>query len=97
MVVELAVYGIAMGYFFNRYSVNIWVSLLAAMLLGRIAVGLTVAVIAPLFNLPLKPLPFIQGSIVTGLPGIILQLLLIPPITKKFFLSLGRKEASKLS
>ena len=95
MVVELAVYGLVMGYLFNRYSLNIWTSLLGAMILGRLAAGLTVAVMAPLFNLPLKPLPFIQGAIVTGLPGIILQFLIIPSVTQRFFTSYRKKEISK--
>jgi len=86
---------LVMGYFFDRYSLNIWISLLGAMILGRLAAGLTVAVIAPLFNLPLKPLPFIQGALVTGLPGIILQLLIVPPVTQRFFTSYREKETSK--
>ena len=96
MVVELAVYGMAMGYLFHRSCKNIWLSLLGSMLLGRLAAGLTVAVIASLFNLPLKPLPFIQGAIVTGLPGILLQLVIIPTVTQRFFAGYRKKETGKL-
>lgn len=93
MVVELAVYGATMGYLIHRLRSNIWVSLLGAMILGRIALGLAVAAIAPLFNVPLQPLAYVQGAVASGLPGIVIQLLLIPPVAQKFFLArAGRKQ-----
>lgn len=96
MVVELAAYGAAMGYLSHRARSNIWVALVGAMILGRIALGLAAAVIAPLFNVSLQPLTYVQGAVVSGLPGIVLQLLLIPPVAQRFFLSRGRKEAGRL-
>jgi riboflavin transporter FmnP len=90
MVVELAVYGAVMGFLTHRIR-SIWVSLVGAMVLGRVALGLAVAVIAPLYNVPLQPLTYVQGAIASGLPGIVIQLLLIPPVAQRFFLSRANK------
>ena len=95
MVVELSIYGLMIGYLWHNLRVNIWVSLLGSMVAGRVALGLAAAVIGPLFNLPLNPLIYVQGAIVAGLPGIALQFLVIPPLTKKFFHS--RQQSSVLS
>ncbi|MGI6574388.1 MAG: ECF transporter S component [bacterium] len=93
MIVELAVYGWAMGYLCRILRLNIWLALLGAMIAGRIALGLAVVVIAPLFiAAPINPIVYLQGAIVTGLPGIILQLLIVPPVAQRFFLSRGQEE-----
>ena len=48
---------------------------------GRVAAGLGVWVLAGLFGAQMpSPLVYISGGIVTGLPGIIIQILLIPAI-----------------
>jgi hypothetical protein len=94
MVVELAVYGWAMGFLCRRLKVNVWLSLLGAMLLGRIALGLAVMFIAPLFlAAPINPLLYVKGALVSGLPGIILQLIIIPPVAQRFFLGRPREKA----
>jgi hypothetical protein len=47
---------------------------------GRIAAGLTVAVLVQLFGIKMNPLIYIKGAIITGIPGIIIQLLFIPAL-----------------
>lgn len=81
MTVELAVYGLVLGYFFKRLQVNIYLSLIITMLMGRIGAGLVVWIIVHGFGfarLPSNPFIYIWGTITTGLPGIIIQLVLIP-------------------
>lgn len=80
MVVELSVYGLTAGILRKRLQMNIWVSLIGAMILGRVALGLAAAFAAPLFNFKPNPVAYVWGAIVTGLPGIIVQLIAIPTL-----------------
>jgi hypothetical protein len=50
------------------------------MIAGRIAAGLTVAVLVQLFGIKMNPLIYVKGSVITGLPGIIIQLIFIPSL-----------------
>lgn len=71
VILELSVYGLAIG-IFREKNFNIWLSLFSAMILGRLARILFILAFAS----KMDPLKFIQIS----LPGIILQLALIPII-----------------
>ena len=85
MLVELAIFGYLMGYLFKNKKVNIYLSLIITMLIGRIGSGVVVFVLVHGFNigrLPKNPLIFVQGSIVSGIPGIILHLVLVPLLVK---------------
>lgn len=85
MFIELLVYGLAIGYLYNIRKSNILLSLFVSMLLGRISAATVVMVLVYLFNisnLPGNPLLYIWGTIATGFPGIIIQLLLIPLLAK---------------
>lgn len=78
MMVELALYGLVMGLFRTRKPIQL--GLITSMVMGRIGAGFTVWVMVSLFNmtnLPANPLVFVWGSIVTGLPGIVIQIILI--------------------
>lgn len=80
MVVELAVYGLLTGYLYQKLEWNILVVLPVSMLAGRFAAGLTVWFLVTNFgfDLPANPLFYSWGTITTGLPGILIQLVLIP-------------------
>lgn len=85
VTLELAVYGLAIG-LLREKNLNIWVSLAGAMILGRLV---RIVVIMALFP-KMDPIQFIQIS----LPGIILQLALIPFIVyliQKFVLDKNAK------
>lgn len=85
MFVELIIYGGVTGYLFHNKKSNIYLSLLISMLLGRIGVGIVVFLLVHVFDityLPVNPLIFVWGSIVKGIPGIIIQLILIPLLVK---------------
>jgi LytS/YehU family sensor histidine kinase len=69
VVLELAVYGLVAG-LLKEKGVNTWVSLIGAMVLGRAARILFILALAP----KMEALQFIQSSI----PGIFLQLALVP-------------------
>lgn len=80
MLVEVAVYGLAAGITYKKLKLNIYVSLIIAMILGRAASGITVFVLQPLLGLKMSALPYLISSVVTGIPGIIIQLIFIPMI-----------------
>ena len=80
MVCELAAYA-AVASIMSSRKYNVYLSLLASMLAGRIVAGLAVWVLANLFaaNLPSPPV-FVASAVTTGLPGIVVQLVLLPPL-----------------
>ncbi|MBR6705748.1 MAG: ECF transporter S component [Clostridia bacterium] len=81
MSFELAVYGGVAGWLHSRLSDKpgmIWAELLAAMILGRVVWGAARLVIAGVTGNAFTWALFISGAITTAVPGIILQLVLIP-------------------
>jgi len=77
MSLELPTYGVAVGILIKLIRLPI-LSLLAAMILGRLAFALGLFVLGLFLSLPYGPKEFINVSVVTGLPGIAVQLILIP-------------------
>jgi riboflavin transporter FmnP len=89
MVVELAVYGLVAGVARRSWRLAAFWSLLLAMMAGRIALGLAVAVLGPFIGLKAEPVAYVVAGIVTGLPGIAVQVVVIP-----LLLARGRLERS---
>jgi hypothetical protein len=77
MSLELPVYGVAIGMLIRVIKFPI-LSLLAAMILGRLAFALGLLIFGLFLSLPYGPEAFIKVSVITGLPGIAIQLILIP-------------------
>ena len=85
MSFELAVYGALSGLLYKmlpKKTINIYISLIGAMLAGRIVWGI---VRFAMSALRIVPMPFtmemfIAGAFVTALPGIIIHIILIPLI-----------------
>lgn len=81
MVCELAVYGLASGLFIrfiqtrNRRA-NIILSLIASMILGRIAYGLMNMLIFRVGSYSMQI--WLTSAFVTALPGILIQIFIIP-------------------
>lgn len=93
MIFELGTYGLTSGYFSKVFPKKIYMSLVAAMFDGRISAGLVVFVLSRFFGANIKPLIFLKGAIITGLPGMLIQLIVIPPIVialKKNLRNLGQ-------
>ena len=77
MSLELPVYGVSIGILMRVIKVPV-LSLLLAMILGRLAFALGLFVFGLFLSLPYGPKAFIKISVITGLPGIAIQLILIP-------------------
>lgn len=82
MSTELPIYGLVAGIAYRQLRLNINIALLIAMIFGRIVFGLSILVLGTFIDLPYTAAAFFSagGAIVTGLPGIALQLALIPII-----------------
>lgn len=82
MIFELGVYGLSSGYIGKFFPDKIFVPLLAGMIDGRITAGIVVFVMATFFGVELAPLAFVKAAIIAGIPGILIQLIIIPPLVK---------------
>lgn len=82
MSLELPLYGLVAGLAYNRLRINIYVALLAAMIVGRLMFGLGLLVLGLFMELPYGPTVFFSatGPLLAGLPGIVLQIFLIPVV-----------------
>lgn len=80
MSLELPIYGLIAGLAYNRLKLNVYVALIAAMLVGRIMFGVGLFVLGMFMDLPYTAAVFFStgGAILPGLPGIALQLVLVP-------------------
>lgn len=81
MILELAAYGILISLIYNKGKRNIYVALISSMLLGRAVNIAGNYIILHLFmNKPFNIKMVITGLFVKGLPGIAIQLALVPVI-----------------
>lgn len=80
MAVELGIYGLVSSVAFNRLKLNPIASLLIAMIAGRIASGFTVAFLSNIFGVQMNAFIYLKGAILTGIPGMIIQIIFIPSI-----------------
>ena len=83
MLVACGVYGLTAGLLMQlvrtkRLYADLYISLVAAMLLGRVVSGAAKALIFSAGNYSMAS--WVAGSFVTALPGIIIQLALLPSI-----------------
>lgn len=77
MTVELAVYGLVAGLLREKARWNPWVALVAALVAGRLAyLGVTLLVGKTI------TLPFLQATLLPGLPAAAGQLLLLPLVAR---------------
>ena len=81
MAFELAVYGCVSGLLYKllpKTKVNIYVTLIIAMIAGRVVWGIVRLILAGLSGNAFTWTMFISGAITTAIPGMILHIVLIP-------------------
>lgn len=81
MAVEMAVYGLVVGLLWakGKHSVGgVYLSLVPAMIAGRLAWGAVQFVLAGLSGSAFPFSAFLSGAVLSAVPGIVLQLVLIP-------------------
>lgn len=83
MCFELAAYGLVSGLLYARLqkkASNIYVSLVAAMLAGRVVWGAVMAAISGVTGSAFTWGAFMAGAFLNAIPGIIVHILLVPAI-----------------
>ncbi|WP_053954940.1 ECF transporter S component [Inediibacterium massiliense] len=80
MAFELGTYGLIISLFSRKRRKPVMIPLLVSMIGGRIVAGITVYFLSLLFGLKMNPILFVKGGILTGLPGIVVQMVLIPVV-----------------
>ena len=80
MMVECAVYGLVTGLGMRyirtgKVSADLYISMIAAMVAGRVVAGLAKALI---FTPGVAPFAWVTTSLVAGIPGIAIQLIVVP-------------------
>lgn len=83
MAFELAAYGAVSGALYRllpKKGASVYVSLVAAMVAGRVVWGAVQYVIFGLQGTAFTAAAFLAGAVTTAIPGIVLQLVMIPPL-----------------
>lgn len=81
MSLELATYGLVSGLLYSKLkknTANIYVSLILAMLAGRIVWGMAMAILMGVSGGTFTFAAFIAGAFTKAIPGIIIHIVLIP-------------------
>lgn len=83
MTAELIVYGLVSGLLYKKHTTpRLFTALIAAMAAGRAASALTLIFMGNVLGLTVPPAASVFASVATGIPGIIVQLLLVPTIVR---------------
>ena len=81
MAFELAVYGFVAGWLHNKLpkkKINVYVSLLSAMVIGRLVWGIMMFCCMGFDASKFGLNAFLAGAVLNAVPGIIVQIVLIP-------------------
>ncbi len=83
MAFELAAYGVVTGLLYRKLpnkNYSVYISLVGAMLIGRIVWGLASVVLYGIQGNAFSMQIFLAGALLNAIPGIILQIILVPAI-----------------
>lgn len=95
MLIELLTYGLVSGLLRSR-KINLYVSLILAQIAGRVANALALVFATYVLQLNVPAVITVGTAVVTGIPGLILQLVLVPAVVILIerVLHLGNKPAN---
>ena len=95
MAFELATYGLVIGLLYRKMrghqAMRFYVSLITAMVAGRIVWGIVKTVLLGLGGSSFTFAAFLTGGFIDAFPGIVLQLLLVPPLANLLMWQLKMK------
>lgn len=98
MAFELATYGAASGIMHSilpRKKISVYISLIASMIVGRITWGIAMLVCMGINGSSFGLSAFLAGAITNAIPGIIIQIILIPLIVMALELTSFAKKHNK--
>jgi riboflavin transporter FmnP len=95
MVAELAAYGGVAGWLARgrKEAGATLLATLGALVAGRVVLGAVAWVAGTWFGFQASPIPYVLGSVVTGLPGIVLQVVALPVLNR--LVSMGTARPSQ--
>lgn len=82
MAFELAAYGGLSGLLYRRCRMNLYVSLIASMLGGRVIWGVVSVFLYGILQKGFGMQMFVSSAFLNAMPGIVLQIILVPLIVK---------------
>ena len=85
MAFELAAYGLVTGLLYKRLGrgmKNLYISLMCAMVLGRVVWGIAQMTIMGMNGGSFPLSAFVAGAVTSAIPGIVLQLVLVPLLVR---------------
>ena len=80
MIFELGAYGLSAGLLFRKYKINVYISLILSMFFGRLVYGLVLLGAVHVLGISALSKISIVGATVTGVPGLVIQLVFIPAV-----------------
>ncbi len=80
MTIELCIYGLTAGLFYYRLRLNIYIAMIVTLVLGRIGFAIGLLILGLFLELPYGVKTYFSVAVVGGLPGIVIQLIFVPPI-----------------
>jgi niacin transporter len=80
MAIEQVLFGLTAGLFYYKLRMNIYIALLISLILGRIGFAIGLLVLGLFLELPYGVKTYFSVAVVAGIPGMIIQLVFIPPI-----------------
>ena len=88
MAFELATYGFVSGFLSNKMHKDmksLYISLVSAMLVGRVVWGLASAIIYAILGAKFTWKIFFMAGFINAIPGILIQLILIPVLVNRLY------------
>ena len=82
MFVELALFGLVSGYLYHDKRKNIYFALLSAMVIGRLGAAFVLMLFSDILGIKLHPLTYVAATFMTGLAGVVFQIVFIPILVK---------------
>ncbi|MCR5177005.1 MAG: ECF transporter S component [Anaerovibrio sp.] len=89
MTAELATYGFLSGFLYKKCRLRLFVSMLGAMVAGRITCILMLALFAEWLQIKADPVLYVLAGIWGGAVGIVMQLVLIPILVGRLKVAFG--------
>ena len=83
MFVELALFGLVSGYLYHDKRKNIYFALITAMIVGRLGAAFVLMLFSDILGIRLHPLTYVAATFMTGLAGVIFQIVFIPVLVKR--------------
>lgn len=83
MIVELALFGLVVGYLYHDKRQNIYFSLITAMIVGRLGAACVLMLFSDMLGIHLHPLTYVAATFMTGIVGVVFQIVFIPVLVKR--------------